>query len=151
MQNLSIVSEVQLRYKSKVKASKRIRVTDSKEAYKVLKSIAEFNENIEYKEMFYLMLLSINNKILSVIKISEGGTSGSIVDIKILMQAALLQNAIGIIISHNHPSGNTQPSKQDIETTREIEKACGFFKIKLHDHLIITDESYYSFADQGML
>lgn len=149
--NLTQVSEVSLTYKSKIKASERIKITRAADSYKVFKSIAEFNANIEYKEMFYVMYLTKANKILSVAKLSEGGTSGTVVDIKILMQGAILQNSSAIIVSHNHLSGNVNPSNEDISVTKKIKEACKFFDIQLLDHIIITDESYYSFADEGII
>ena len=83
--------------------------------------------------------------------VSEGGISGTIVDTRLIMQSVLLSNAKKIIIAHNHPSGNTQPSAQDSFITSKVKKACELFDIEFCDHLIISPESYYSFGDDGRI
>ena len=97
------------------------------------------------------MLLNRANKVLGFSKISSGGTSGTLVDVKIIFQIALKSNASSIILGHNHPSGNLKPSDADIRITRTIKEAGKMMEIPLVDHLILTDENYYSFADEGMI
>jgi len=151
MDKLNIVSEVSLLYKSKVKPSEREKITCAKDAYKVFKSIEHFNQNLELYECFYAMYLNKNNKILSVMLISEGGTAGTVVDVKKILAPAILQNASSIIVCHNHPSGNTTPSDQDKSITQRIKSGGLLLDCILIDHLIITSENYYSFADENIL
>ena len=144
------VSEVKLTYKSKVKASERPKVRDSKASYDIL--LKHFDDDtIEYKESLKMLLLNRANKVLGVMDISNGGTAGTTADIKVIMQCALLGNANGIILCHNHPSGNLQPSSEDIIVTQKVKSACNVMDIQLLDHIILTSEHYYSFADEGRL
>jgi DNA repair protein RadC len=143
------VAEVKLSYKTKIKASERIQITSSETAYKVLKPY--FDEEMEYKELFYVIYLNRANKVLGVHKISEGGCSGTVADGKIIFQGALLANAQAIILAHNHPSGNTKPSKQDIELTKKIAEFGKYIELPVLDHVILTEESFYSFADNGQI
>jgi DNA repair protein RadC len=144
------VSEVQLTYKSKVKPIEL--VTGSISAVNVFKSIENYNRNMEMYECFYAMYLNRANKVLSVMMISEGGTSGTVTDVKKIIAPAILQNASGIIISHNHPSGNTYPSSQDKTITEKIKNACKLLDINLFDHIILTEsDGFYSFSDSGDL
>lgn len=143
------VAEVKLSYKTKVKASERIQITSSETAYKVLKPY--FAEEMEYKELFYVIYLNRANKVLGVHKISEGGCSGTTADGKIIFQGALLANAQAIILAHNHPSGNTKPSKQDIEFTKRLSQFGNYIELPVLDHVILSEESFYSFADNGEL
>ncbi len=97
------------------------------------------------------MLLNRANKVLGVMNVSDGGITGTIVDVKLILQAAILGNASGLIISHNHPSGILSASVQDDFITRQLKKACEVMDIALLDHVIVTPESYYSYADEGRL
>jgi DNA repair protein RadC len=148
---MNIVSEVSLTYKTKVKNSERKQVHNSNDSVEIFRSIERFNDNVNLYECFYAMYLNRANKVLSVMLISEGGTAGTIIDNKKVIAPAILQNACAIIVSHNHPSGNTKPSDADILITDKLKKACDLLEIKLLDHIIITDESYYSFADEGLM
>lgn len=144
------VAEVELSYKSKVKASNRPTVTTSRDGYDVLK--LAWNENkIEFVEEFKILFLNRANKVLGICDISSGGITGTVADPRLIFIAALKANCCAIIISHNHPSGNLHPSRQDEELTQKIKQAGQFLEIKLLDHLIITSEGYYSFSDQGLL
>jgi DNA repair protein RadC len=93
------------------------------------------------------MYLSRANKVLSVMLISEGGTAGTVADVKKILAPAILQNASAIIISHNHPSGNLNPSDADKDLTAKVKEAAKLIDVTLLDHIIMTDEKYYSFAD----
>lgn len=145
------VTEVTISYKSKQKPSERQSITQSSHATQIFRAIDEFNNNMEYKEMFYVMYLNRNNKVLSVIKISEGGTAGTVVDIKHVFQGAILQNASSIILCHNHPSGNAQASQADIQITNKIKEAAKLFDMTLFNHVILTPESYLSMSDEGII
>lgn len=106
--------------------------------------------DLPYEE-FWILLLSRNNKLIEKIKLSQGGLTGTVIDVKIIMKLAIEKLASGIILCHNHPSGNTSPSAADKNITQKIKEAATFFDINLLDHIIIGDDSYYSFADDGML
>ena len=143
------LAEIQVSYKSKLKDKPKI--GSSKDAFMVLYSLYD-KETIEYLEQFYLMLLNRAHKMLGWIKLSTGGTSGAIVDVKVIFALALRTNSSSIIISHNHPSQNLIPSDKDKDITKVIYEAGKFFNITLLDHIIVaSEESYYSFADEGVL
>jgi DNA repair proteins len=150
MENLFAVNEIKLTYKTKVKASERYQVFCSMDMYKVLMKVYDC-DTMEYKEYFKVILLNQANKVLGVHNLSEGGIDGTYADVRQILQIALLTNATGIIISHNHPSGNTEPSINDKRLTNAINQACKVMNIQLLDHLIVTTESYYSFGDNGMI
>ncbi len=150
MESLFTVNEVKLSYKLKQKASERPKVFDSNSVYKVLLNCYDA-DTIEYRESFKLLLLNRNNKVLGVMNVSEGGISETVVDVRLILQAVLLSNASHVVISHNHPSGNLKPSKGDDNVTNKIRKACEAIDVLLYDHIIVTSESYYSYADEGQL
>ena len=144
------IAEVELIYKSKIKASQRPQIKSSKDAADLLKQSWDQNK-IDFIEQFKVMFLNRGNKVLGIFEASSGGVTGTVVDPKIVFVAALKVNACNIIISHNHPSGNLKPSMQDEQLTQKIKQAGQFLDIKLFDHIIITSEGYYSFADEGMI
>jgi DNA repair protein RadC len=145
------VSEVILTYKTKVNPKDRSRITSSKDAYRLL--FDSWNKNtIEHFEEYKLLLLNQSNAVLGILSVSKGGISGTVTDIRLIFQAALKTNASGIIICHNHPSGNSLPSESDRKITQKIKEAGSLMDIQLLDHLIILQvEGYYSFADEGVL
>ncbi len=144
------VAEVELIYKSKVKASERPQITSSKDAYNVLIQLWDENK-IEFVEQFKVLFLNRANKVLGAYEVSTGGITGTVADPRLIFVAALKANCCGIVISHNHPSGNLKPSRQDEELTQKIKQAGQFLDIQLLDHLIITNEGYLSFSDEGLL
>jgi DNA repair protein RadC len=103
------------------------------------------------QEEFWIMLLNQANKIITKIRISSGGIDGTYTDIRSILREALLHRATGIILCHNHPSGNNHPSSADIQLTENIRQAAQTMNIKLYDHLIVCDGTYYSFADNEKL
>jgi len=144
------VAEVELIYKSKVKASDRPAITGSKDAADLLKSL--WNETkIDFIEQFKILLLNRANRVLGIADISSGGVTGTVADPKVVLVAAIKSNSCGIIISHNHPSGSLKPSRADEELTQKIKQAASFLDIRLLDHIIVTSEGYFSFADEGLL
>jgi DNA repair protein RadC len=147
--NINGVSEVILTYKTKVNPKDRSRVTSSKDAYNLL--FDSWNKNtIEYFEEFKILLLNRSNAVLGIFSISKGGISGTVTDVRIIFQSVLKSNASGIIICHNHPSGNENPSDSDRRITQKIKEAGNLMDIQLLDHIIILPvEGYYSFADDG--
>lgn len=150
MENLFTINEVKLTYKTKQKASERPKILSSENVYKLLLNCFD-TETIEFREYFKVLLLNRANQVLGVFNVSEGGISQTFVDIRLILQSAILSNASGIIISHNHPSGNINPSSCDDIITRKIKEASKVMDISLLDHIIITPDKYYSYVDEGRL
>lgn len=123
------------------------RITTSKDAYQ---AISHRMLDLHHEE-FWVLLLNRQNKLIRDVQISKGGISGTVVDAKIVFKCAIDNLASGIILSHNHPSGNLQPSKEDIALTKKIANGACSLDIQLLDHLILTDNSYFSFADEGLI
>ena len=144
------VAEVELVYKTKVKASERPKISSVSDSYKLLKEL--WNENtIEMQEEFKVLLLNRGNKVIGVYEASAGGITGTVADPRLILAAAIKSLSVSIILSHNHPSGNLKPSRADEELTQKIKAAASYHDIKVIDHIIITREGYYSFADEGVL
>ena len=145
-----MVSEIELVYKTAIKPSQRPKISSSTSAFDIL--LAGWNpDKIEFIEQFKVLLLSRSNRVLGLYELSTGGTTGTVVDLRLIFAAALKANASGIIIAHNHPSGTLAASQADQDITRKVKDAGRILEIPLLDHLILTTEGYYSFADQGML
>jgi len=102
-------------------------------------------------EEFFCIFLNRSNKVIKVEQISKGGISGTVTDVRILFKNAVLKSASGLIVAHNHPSGNLNPSESDSKITAKIKEAGNLLDIQLLDHLIICNSDYYSFADNGLL
>ena len=102
-------------------------------------------------EVFAVVFLNRANKINHFEIISKGGITGTVADPRLILKKALEEDATSLVLSHNHPSGNLKPSQADEELTRKIKGAASYFDIKVIDHIIVSDEGYYSFADEGML
>lgn len=142
------IADIKVSYTCPVPKSKRVSITNSIEAYNVF--IGLWDKNIiEFQEQFWLLVLNRANEVVGSHCISKGGTSSTIVDSKIIFSIALKCNANSIMVAHNHPSGNLKPSRSDIELTKGLNNASKFLEISLLDHLIITKDGYYSFADSG--
>ena len=147
---LTKVAEVELVYKSKVKASERPVVQSSTDAANILRILWE-DGKMELVEQFKVLFLNRSNKVICIYNVSSGGVTGTVADPKLIFMAALKVNAVSIILSHNHPSGSLKPSKADEELTQKIKGAGAFLDIKVLDHVILSSESYFSFADEGLL
>jgi DNA repair protein RadC len=148
---LNKAAEVKLVYQTKVKASDRPRVQSSHDAYKILKGIFD-QETIEHHESVVLLLLNRSNRVLGAKQISTGGINGCIMDVRLILQYCLIANATGFIISHNHPSGNLDPSDSDKNITKKLKTASSYHDLSFTDHIIVTPENKYtSFADEGYL
>jgi len=145
------ISEVKLVYRTKVKASDRPQVKSSKDPFDIFIKAWDL-DSIEHVGEFKLMLLTRSNKVLRIASISKGGINGTVTDVRIILQYAIKSNASGIIICHNHPSGNLQPSESDLSLTKKIKEAAGLLDVQLLDHLIIIPEGrYYSVGDEGII
>ena len=144
------VAEIQLTYKSDVKPSLRPKISGSKDAYNILVENWD-NSKIEFVEQFKVMLLNRANKVLGIFEVSSGGSTGTVADPKLIFAAAIKANACGIILAHNHPSGNLQPSQADNELTRRMKEGGKLLEIQVLDHVIVAIEGYFSFADEGLI
>jgi DNA repair protein RadC len=102
-------------------------------------------------EEFWILFLNRSNRVINRMKLSQGGISGTVTDVRMVMKKAIECLASGIIVCHNHPSGNLNPSESDSTITRKIKEAGNLLDIQLLDHLIISDKDYYSFADNGLI
>ncbi|MCK4879253.1 MAG: DNA repair protein RadC [Bacteroidales bacterium] len=102
-------------------------------------------------EEFWLLMLNRANRVVGKYKVSQGGLSGTVIDTRIILKKALDSLASSIIVCHNHPSGNNHPSDADVKITEKLKKAAEMLEIKLLDHVIIADKSYFSFADEGLI
>lgn len=142
------VGEVKLSYKPK--NISKYNVTCSEDAYKYMLSTYK-KETICYKEYFKVLFLNQANQVLGYTLISEGGLTETTADVRLIFQAALLTNSVALILAHNHPSGNLKPSPEGIRLTKQVREASNFMRIKILDHIILSDTEYYSFADEGML
>lgn len=146
--DLSQIAEVKLSYMSKVKASDRPKINSSADAFRIIYETWD-HDSIEHIEEFKLLLLNRSNKALGITTISKGGISGTITDVRVILQYAIKANASSIIIAHNHPSGNLEPSEADRRITQKIKDAAEIMEISVLDHLLIVPQKeYYSFADK---
>lgn len=147
---LGKVAEVELVYRSKVKASARPLIGSSSDAYMVLLNLWD-DGKLDLQESFKVLMLNRANRVLCLYNVSSGGITGTVADPRLIFTAALKVSAVGIILAHNHPSGSLQPSRADEELTAKIKGAGNLLDIKVLDHLILTSETYFSFADEGLL
>lgn len=150
IQDWNMVSEVELVYKSKVKPSQRLQIKKSSDVQELLRQIWDENK-IELMEQFKVILLNRNNRVLGFFEASSGGVSGTVADPKLIFMAALKMNACALIIAHNHPSGNKLPSEADKSLTLKIKEGAKLLDMSLLDHIIVTTEECFSFADEGLL
>jgi len=146
----SNLAEIKISYSTKVKPSERRKITSSHDCVDAFREIFPV-ESIELRESFYIMLLNRANMVLGYFRVSEGGLSGTVADPRLIFSVALKTNACSVILCHNHPSGNTQPSSADIKLTKNIVECGKFMEITVLDHVILTVDSFYSFADEGLI
>lgn len=125
----------------------KVKIVSSKSAYGILKSKLT---DLPHEE-FWVLFMSRSNSVIKTECISRGGISGTVVDIRLILKPAIECLASAIILAHNHPSGNLKPSHEDINLTKKIKEAAKLMDISLQDHLIIGDQAYLSFADEGLL
>ncbi|MDL2308892.1 JAB domain-containing protein [Bacteroidales bacterium OttesenSCG-928-B11] len=146
-----VVPLVKIHYQSKVKPSERKQIRTAQDVYDIMLAEEEMAQNIDYKELAFAIYLNQSSKVLSVMKLAEGGITSTEVDIRIALQGALLLNATSLIFIHNHPGGEVSPSPSDIQLTNNFKDAARLLNIRLVDHLIISSENYFSFVQKGML
>jgi len=145
--NLYQVAEIELIYKTNVQASQRPKIASSGDAYNVL--ILSWNpDRLEFIEEFKILLLNNASRVLGIFEVSKGGISGASADVRIVFAAALKANATGIILEHNHPSGQLVPSDADEYITENMRRAGVLLNIRVLNHLIVTAEGFCSFSDE---
>ena len=147
----TLVSEIKVTYSPKVRAKDRFCIHDSKDAYDLLMKDAFREETIEYKEYVKVILLNRANRVLGIYSLSEGGMDTTVIDVRLILQVALLTHSTAFILAHNHTGGQLQPSMLDNAITEKVKKAATLLNIILHDHLIVSKEGYYSYTDEGRL
>jgi DNA repair protein RadC len=145
----SKVSEVELIYKTKVKPSERPVIKSAKDSYEIFIQIWDENK-INFQEEFKVLLLNTGNRVMGVYEASAGGISGTVVDPRTIFAAAIKSLSVSLVLAHNHPSGNLKPSRGDELLTARIKEAARYHDIKILDHLIVSAEGYYSFADEEL-
>lgn len=123
------------------------KISGSKDVFEFFQPVLA---DLPYEE-FWILLLNRSNKIIEKFKISQGGISGTVIDVRMILKNAIEKLASSIILCHNHPSGNLQPSEADKKITTKLKDAANIMDMQVLDHLIITDSSFYSFADEGIL
>lgn len=141
---------IKLTYQPKVKPSNLPKVSSSREAHDVLLNSWD-SSALEFIEQFKVVMLNRANRVLGIFDLSSGGTTGTVAEPKLVFASSILRNASSIILAHNHPSGNLKPSTADIDLTKKLKEAGKLLEIPVLDHLIVTSEGYYSFADEGMI
>lgn len=142
--------EVHLIYRNKTKAKDRPSVTSPDKAYNIL--IQNWNiDQINLLEESKILLLDNSLKLMSIASVSKGGLTGTVVDLRIAFALALKRRASCLILAHNHPSGSLTASESDISLTRKFVEAGKLLNIRLQDHLIITQDSYCSLANEGLI
>lgn len=142
------LSEIEIKYTSNI--GKRVKVSTSLDAYEVFRGMWDIS-TIELREEMKVILLNRDNVVLGVYTLSTGGVASTVVDKRLIFGVALKCNASGIIIAHNHPSGNVEPSTADKKLTKEIKDVGCLMDVFLLDHLIIIKDDYFSFSDVGIL
>lgn len=145
---ISVVAALELgkrRKQEEISSSQSIK--SSKDVYEIFEPLVS---DLPHEE-FWILLLNRSNRIIGKTKVSQGGVAGTVIDTKLIMKSAIENLASSIILCHNHPSGNLNPSGSDIDITNKIKTAANCLDMKLLDHIIVTDHSYYSFLDEGKL
>ena len=143
-----VFEEVSLVYRNKTRADDRPKIDSAESAYKILRAHWD-DDQISLVEEAKVMFLDTRFRLMSISTVSKGGLSGTVIDPRIVFATALKRRCSAIILSHNHPSGNLKPSHADISLTRKFHEAGRLLEITLADHLIISEEGYYSMANEG--
>lgn len=145
---ITILAALELgRRRKQVRQDAMPAIQNSSDVYNLLQSIYY---DLPHEE-FWVVYLNRSNRVMSIKNISKGGIAGTVADVRLIMKYALDQLASGIILSHNHPSGAINPSREDEVLTRRVQEACRFLDISLLDHMIVCNEQYFSFSDASKL
>ena len=150
IQSLFAVNEVEIVYRNKIPYAERIQITRSSTAYDILLNAWDENK-LELVEQFKILLLNGQNHCLAIAPIASGSLNACLADPKLIFATALKAHASAIILAHNHPSGNLQPSPADITMTRKLVEGGKLLDIAVLDHLIITPRQFCSLKDEGLM
>ncbi len=148
-QKFQKIAQIGIKYE-KYHELERTRIKTSMDTYNIFMEVWDM-DTFDYQESLWMIFLDRGNFVLGVSQVSIGSCAGTIVDPKSVFGRALLVHASYILLAHNHPSGNLNPSQADIDITRKLTEGGNLLEIKVLDHLILTRKSYYSFADEGMM
>lgn len=146
---MTTIANLQLQAKKNPSNFEKTKILSSVNAYNVIKKF--YFDDIDIFESFFILCLNRNNQTIAYAKISQGGVAGTVVDIKIIAKYAIDCLASSVILAHNHPSGNLAPSNEDKLITQKIKEGLKMLDIQVIDHMILTSDGYYSFADNGNL
>ncbi len=133
--------------RAKEKAEERVHLDSSQAIYDLMHPMLQ---DLDVEE-FHVLLMNQNCKLIREVRVSHGGFTETAVDVRVIMREAILHNTTVMAVCHNHPSGNTRPSREDDRITETLQKACGVMRIYFLDHVIVTDGGYFSYRDQGKL
>jgi len=142
-------NEIEIHYKRPLFETMPV-LRNNLETMAFIKSHIDINR-IDFKEFFWVVLLTHNNSVLGFSNISSGSTTATLINIREIVQLALMANATGVILVHNHPSGKLKPSSVDTTITKKCKAALDLIEVSLLDHLIISSEHYYSFMEENMI
>jgi DNA repair protein RadC len=148
MKHNTQVSEIQVSYSPNLLVDMSIK--NSKKSFELMLNEWE-QDKLQMQEEAKILLLNRNNNVLGIYSLAKGGLTSCVVDVRIILSIALKTLATGIILVHNHPSGNLKPSQADLDITKKLKQSCDLLDISFLDHLIITKDNYFSFADEGLI
>jgi len=144
------VSEIELTYHPKIRSQDLLKISSSRDAYGLFRE--NWNDcTISLFEEFKVAILNNDNRCLGILKVSQGGITSTLVDSRLIFATALKACASGLVLCHNHPSGNTAPSNADLKLTKKLIKAAKLLDIRVLDHIILTEDHYLSFGDEGLM
>jgi DNA repair protein RadC len=143
------LSEIHVSYKPGLTSSSTT-INNSQNAYEIFKSLFPA-DTISLQEQFVVLYLNRANRVIGSYQLSKGGITGTIADVRLILSVALKTLATGLILAHNHPSGNLKPSEADIQLTRKVKEAAKIMDIEVLDHMILSSNGYFSFTDDGIL
>jgi DNA repair protein RadC len=143
------LSEIHVSYKPGLTSSTTT-INNSQNAYEILKSLFPA-DTISLQEQFVVLYLNRANRVIGSYQLSKGGITGTIADVRLILSVALKTLATGLILAHNHPSGNLKPSEADIQLTQKVKDAAKLMDIEVLDHMILSSNGYFSFTDDGII
>jgi DNA repair protein RadC len=143
------LSEIHVSYKPGL-ISSTTTINNSQNAYEILKSLFPA-DTISLQEQFVVLYLNRANRVIGSYQLSKGGITGAIADVRLILSVALKTLATGLILAHNHPSGNLKPSEADIQLTQKVKDAAKLMDIEVLDHMILSSNGYFSFTDDGII
>ncbi len=146
---MTTIANLELKAKKTPSNFEKVKIVSSKDAFNVIKQF--YFDDIDIFESFFILCLNRNNQTIAYAKISQGGVTGTVVDIKLIAKYAIDCLASGVILAHNHPSGNLKPSNEDLAITKKVKEGLKILDISVLDHIILTSDGYLSFGDEGIL